>query len=71
MTPHRSDLIDNVERSHAIVEVANGVLIHATLRGTVRIKLKDLNDPNRSCDILVHDVLYVPGLSQRLLSVDQ
>ena len=24
-----------------------------------------------TCDILVHDVLYVPGLSRRLLSVDQ
>ena len=71
MTPHRSDLLANVERSHAIVEVANGVLIHATLRGTVRIKLTDLDDPARSCDILVHDVLYVPGLSRRLLSVDQ
>ena len=28
MTPHRSDLIDNVKHSHAIVKVANGVLIH-------------------------------------------
>jgi transposase InsO family protein len=71
MTPHRSDLVHNVERSHAIVEVANGVLIRAELRGTVRIKLVDINDATQSCDILVHDVLYVPGLSRRLLSVDQ
>jgi hypothetical protein len=71
MTPHRSDLVHNVERSHAIVEVANGVLIRAELRGTVRIKLVDINDAEQSCDILVHDVIYVPGLSRRLLSVDQ
>jgi hypothetical protein len=70
MTPHRSDLLYNVERSQAIVEVANGVLIKAELCGTVRIKLHDINDANQSCDVLVHDVLCVPGLS-RLLSVDQ
>jgi hypothetical protein len=71
MTPHRSDLLHNIERSQAIVEVANGVLIKAELRGTARIKLHDINDANQSCDILVHDVLCVPGLSRRLLSVDQ
>jgi hypothetical protein len=71
MTNDESDLVLNVEESLAVVQVANGVLIRAQLRGTVRIRIQDLNDPHISCDILVHDVLYVPGLSRRLLSVDQ
>jgi hypothetical protein len=37
----------------------------------VRIRIQDLNDPHIPCDILVHDVLCVPGLSRRLLSADQ
>ena len=71
ITPHAEDSILNVEESNAVVQVANGVLIRAELRGTVRIRLQDLNDPRITCDILVHGVLYVPGLSRRLLSVDQ
>ena len=64
VTLHRSDLHCNVERFHAIVKVASGVLIDAKLRGAICIKLTDINDTNRSCDILVHDVLCVPGLSR-------
>jgi hypothetical protein len=71
MTPHRSDPLCNVERSQAVVEIANGALIKAKLRGTARIKPHDINDANQLCDILVHDVPHVPGLSRRLLSVDQ
>ena len=34
-------------------------------------KFQDLNDPCITCGILAHDVPHVPGLSCRLLSVDQ
>jgi hypothetical protein len=71
MTPNQQDLQYNIEPSTAVVEVANGVLIRAQRRGTVRIRLTDINDSRHTCDILVHDVLWVPGLSRRLLSVDQ
>jgi hypothetical protein len=71
VTPHVEDLILNVEESNAVVQVANGALIRAELRGTARIRIQDLNDPRITCDILAHDVLHVPGLSRRLLSVDQ
>jgi hypothetical protein len=71
MTPHRSDLLCNLERSQAHVEVADGALIKAEVRGTARIKLHDINAANQSCDVLVHNILCVPGLSRGLLSVDQ
>jgi hypothetical protein len=71
MTNDEADLVLNREESNAIVQVANGALIRAELRGTVRVRIQDLNNPHISCDMLIHDVLYVPGLSRRLLSVDQ
>jgi hypothetical protein len=71
MTNNLTDLVLNIEESAAVVQVANGVLIRAQQRGTVRIRIQDLHDPHITCDILVHDVLYIPDLSRRLLSVDQ
>jgi hypothetical protein len=71
MTNNEADLALNREESNAVVQVANGVLIRAELRGTVRVRIQDLNHPHISCNMLIHDVLYVPGLSRRLLSVDQ
>lgn len=64
MSPHAEDLIMNVKESDAVVQVASGVIVRAELRGTVqiRIRIQDLNDPRITCDILVHDVLHVPGL---------
>jgi hypothetical protein len=71
MTNNLTDLVLNIEESAAVVQVANRVLIPAQQRGTVQIRIQDLHDPHITCDILVHDVLYIPGLSRRLLSVDQ
>jgi hypothetical protein len=53
------------------VQVTNGVLVRAQQRGTVRIRIQDLHNPHITCDILVHDMLHVPGLSWCLLSVNQ
>jgi hypothetical protein len=52
MTPHRSDLLCNIERSQAVVEVADGALIKAKVRGTARIKVHDINAANQSCAFL-------------------
>jgi hypothetical protein len=71
MTNNQADLVLNIEESNAVVRVANGVLIRAELRGTVRVRIEDVHDMQNSCDIYIHDALYVPGLSRRLLSVDQ
>jgi hypothetical protein len=59
MTNNLSDLVLNIEESAAVVQVANGVLICAQQCGTVRIRIQDLHDPHITCDILVHDVLYI------------
>jgi hypothetical protein len=71
MTNDEANLALNQEESNAVVQVADGVLTRAELRGTVRVCVQDLNDPHISCDMLIHDVLCVPGSSRRLLSVDQ
>jgi hypothetical protein len=71
MTNNAADLVLNIEESNAVVQVANGVLMRAESRGTVRARIQDLVDPHLSCDTHVHDVLHAPGLSRRLLSVDQ
>lgn len=44
MTPHSEDLILKVEESKAVVQVANGVIIQEELRGTVQIRIQDLNN---------------------------
>ena len=70
MTPFLHDIIGNHENVECVVEVATGVLVPAPLQGTVKIKLEDIYTSD-SCIVLLHNVLYVPGLSKRLLSVKQ
>ena len=64
MTPHRSDLFD-YETLNAGVEVtiADGKRLRVHGRGTV--KLTGLDDRR----VKMMDVLYIPGLDRRLLSV--
>ena len=40
------------------------------MQGTVKIHIEDMLNGNE-CYILLHDVLFVPGISRRLLSVRQ
>ena len=61
MTNNAADLALNVEESNAVVQVANGALIRAESRGTVRVRIQDTLDPQLSCDIHINDVLYVPS----------
>ena len=70
MTPFKEDLIRDVCKSQAIIEVANGNLVKAPLQGTARIRIIDVKT-NISRDILLDNILYVPGLSRRLFSVTQ
>ena len=70
MTPHKEDLICDLTDSTCVVEVATGVLTRAPKIGTAKIRTDDINTGD-CCYVLVHNVLYVPGLNKRLLSVRQ
>jgi hypothetical protein len=51
-----------------MVETANGGL---TKKGTVKIKIVDMFQPSKSRTVYLNDVLYVPDLNRRLLSVSE
>ena len=70
MTPYPEDLILDITPSKSLVEVANGNIVKAPKKGTVKIKIVDVYDQS-TYDILLEDVLLVPGLSRRLFSVTQ
>ena len=70
MTPYLTDFIGDQQRASCSVEVATGVLTQAPLQGTVKIKLQDIYS-GKWCYVLLHNVLYVPGLTRRLISVRQ
>ena len=70
MTPHKEDLICDLTDSTCVVEVATGVLTRAPKIGTAKIRIDDISTGD-CCYVLVHNVLYVPGLNKRLLSVRQ
>jgi hypothetical protein len=70
MTPYRSDFFDALDDSKAFVEVANGILVPAAGEGSVKIRIMDIVDFS-VIDVILHNVLLVPGLNRRLLSVSQ
>ena len=70
MTPFEDDLISDVMKSKSVVEVANGKIVKGPNKGTALIRIVDVKT-NKTFDMLLEDVLYVPGLSQRLFSVTQ
>ena len=70
MTPHPEDLIMDISSTKSLVEVANGNIVKAPKKGTVKIKITDVKT-NNTYSILLEDVLLVPGLSRRLFSVNQ
>ena len=63
MMPFEDDLISDVMKSKSLVEVANGNIVKAPSKGTALIRIVDVKT-NKTFDILLEDVLYVPGLSQ-------
>ena len=62
MTPYEDDLITDIGSSKALVEVANGNIVKASKIGTAFIRIVDVKT-HKTFDILLEDVLYVPGLS--------
>ena len=69
-TPYKDDLVIDIRESESLVQVANGNLVKAPLKGTIQLHLIDINGKEPQ-DILVEGVLYVPGLNRRLFSVTQ
>ena len=70
MTPYLDDIVKDSEPSEALIEVANGNMVKATVSGTVHLRVIDIEDET-SYDVYLENVLHVPGLSRRLFSVTQ
>ena len=70
MTPFEDDLITDPGSSKSLVEVANGNIVKAPKKGTAFIRIVGVKT-HKTFDILLEDVLYVPGLSRRLFSMTQ
>ena len=62
MTPYEDDLITDIGSSKSLVEVANGNIAKAPKKGTAFIRMVDVMI-NKTFEILLEDVLYIPGLS--------
>jgi hypothetical protein len=67
MTPCRADLFDVVEGQNLGVEVADGHIINCSITGKIRLTMTD--DNGNALNAVLHDVMYVPGLSRRLFSI--
>jgi hypothetical protein len=67
MTPRRADLFDVVEGQNLGVEVADGHVIKCSITGKIRLSMCD--DNGNMLNAVLHDVMYVPGLSRRLFSI--
>jgi hypothetical protein len=55
----------------SVVETANGGIVRVTHRGSVRILMCDTFRPENTIVVKLFNVLHVPGLSRRLLSVHE
>ena len=69
MTPYLSDFIGTLTDHKSTVETANGGIIPVFKKGTVKVLIVDAFDPQHVIPVLMENVLYVPGLNKRLLSV--
>lgn len=67
MTLHQANLVDVVEGQNLGVEVADGHVIKRTTTGKIKIRM--LDDTGKQFEVTLTNVMYVPGLSQRLFSV--
>jgi transposase InsO family protein len=67
MTPCRADLFDVVEGQNLGVEVADSHIIKCSVTGKIRLNMTD--DNGNLLNAVLHDVMYVPGLSRRLFSI--
>jgi hypothetical protein len=69
MTPHQADLFNVVEGQNLGVEVSDGHVIKCSTTG--RIQLQMTYDNGNPLNAVLHDVIYVPGLSRCLCSITQ
>jgi transposase InsO family protein len=60
-------LFDVVEGQNLGVEVADGHIIKCSITGKIRLQMTD--DNGDVLNAVLHDVMYVPGLSRRLFSI--
>ena len=67
MTPCRADLFDVVEGQNLGVEVADGHIIKCTITGKINVDMSD--DEGGRVQAVLENVMYVPGLTQRLFSI--
>jgi transposase InsO family protein len=67
MTPRRADLFDVVEGQNLGVEVADGHIIKCTTTGKIAVDM--LDDEGIRVQAVLENVMYVPGLTQRLFSI--
>jgi len=67
MTPRRADLFNVVEGQNLGVEVADSHIIKCSVTGKIRLNMTD--DNGNLLNAVLHDVMYVPGLSRRLFSI--
>jgi hypothetical protein len=67
MTSRRADLFDVVEGQNLGVEVADGHVIKCSVTGKICLSMYDGN--GNMLNAVLHDVMYVPGLSRRLFSI--
>ena len=67
MSPYLSDLYDLYEVDK-VVEVADGFVVPATQAGKVDIEM--YNDDGELFTAVLHNVLYVPALAERLFLIE-
>ena len=67
MSPYLSDMYDLYEVDK-VVEVADGFVVPATQAGKVDIEMH--NDNEELFTAVLHNVLYVPALAERLFSIE-
>jgi hypothetical protein len=67
MTPHVTDFEGKLIECDTAVEVANSSILIVVVKhkGKVRIAMMDMNDSSKNRDIIVKDVLLVPGLKRQ------
>jgi hypothetical protein len=72
---HMTNCIDDfngpLQEYETLVEVANGGVTHVTRKGSVSVLINDHFQRENSIIVQLNNVLYLPGLSRRLLSVSE
>jgi hypothetical protein len=71
MTPHPDDFNGSLTPYDSVVENANGGIVRVTHGGSVRILMCDTFCPDHTIVVKLHDVLHIPELTKRLLSVHE